>query len=86
MAKRSARERLNDIAESIDKIGRFLRGKAFEDFKTDALIHDAGVRNLEIVSEASRHVPANLKTKAAHIPCLMILPISAISSGMAMKA
>jgi len=26
------------------------------------------VRNLEIVSEASRHVPANLKTKAAHIP------------------
>jgi uncharacterized protein with HEPN domain len=68
MAKRSPRERLKDIAESIDKIGKFLGGKAFEDFRADALIHDAVVRNLEIVSEASRHVPSALRTSVPHIP------------------
>jgi len=68
MAKRSARERLQDIADSIGKIDRFLANKSFADFKTDALIHDAVVRNLEIVSEASRHVPKELKAKASDIP------------------
>lgn len=67
-AKRSIRERLRDIEEAIEKIGRFLAGKSFDDFKHDALIHDAVVRNLEIVSEASRHVPSPVKAKAPHIP------------------
>ncbi|MGH6869948.1 MAG: HepT-like ribonuclease domain-containing protein [Rhizomicrobium sp.] len=67
MAKRSARERIKDIAESIDKVERFLMGKTFDDFRTDALVHDAVVRNLEIVSEASRHVPADVKSRAPHI-------------------
>jgi uncharacterized protein with HEPN domain len=31
------------------------------------LIHDAVVRNLEIVSEASRHIPAELKATAPQI-------------------
>jgi uncharacterized protein with HEPN domain len=68
MAKRSARERLKDIAKSIEKVERFLIGKAFDDFRTDALIHDAVVRNLEIVSEASRHIPEDVKAQASHIP------------------
>jgi uncharacterized protein with HEPN domain len=68
MTKRSATERLRDILEAIEKIERFLSGHDFEIFKTDALIHDAVVRNLEIVSEASRHVPEELKAKAPHIP------------------
>lgn len=68
MAKRSARERLNDIARSIDRIGRFLDGKTYDDFRHDALVHDAVVRNLEIVSEASRHVPDTIKSRAPHIP------------------
>jgi uncharacterized protein with HEPN domain len=68
MAKRSVRERLRDIADSIEKIEQFLAGKSFEDFKTSALVHDAVVRNLEIVSEAGRHVPKEIKAKAPHIP------------------
>ncbi len=68
MVKRSVRARLNDVAEAIDKIGQFLRDKSFEDFRTVALIHDAVVRNLEIVSEASRHIPPGVKARASHIP------------------
>jgi len=68
MAKRSVPERLADIAESIAKIGRFLAGKTYQDFRNDALVHDAVVRNLEIISEASRHVPTACKEKQRHIP------------------
>lgn len=67
MTDRSARERLLDIANAVAKIERFLAGKSFEDFCSDDLVHDAVVRNLEIVSEASRHVPAELKAKVTHI-------------------
>jgi len=48
---RSPVERLSDIATAIEKIGRFLAGKSFEEFSSDALVHDAVVRNLEIISE-----------------------------------
>jgi uncharacterized protein with HEPN domain len=67
MGKRSARERLLDIEGAITKIDRFVAGKSFDDFRTDALVHDAVVRNLEIVSEASRYVPAEHKVKVPHI-------------------
>jgi uncharacterized protein with HEPN domain len=68
MAKRSPRERLLDIADCIAKIERFLAGQSYEVFRTNALIHDAVVRNLEIISEASRHVPEEVKAKEPGIP------------------
>jgi len=67
-AQRSARERLRDIEEAIEKINQFLSGKSFANFKQEAMLHDAVVRNLEIVSEASRHIPQSAKTKTSHIP------------------
>ncbi len=67
MVKRSARDRLQDIAGAIAKIDQFVAGKTFEDFSTDALVHDAVVRNLEIISEASRHVPDGIKARLPHI-------------------
>lgn len=67
MVKRSIRERLLDIAGSIEKIDSFLAGQSFEKFASSALIHDAVVRNLEIVSEASRYIPAELKQRTSHI-------------------
>lgn len=61
-------ERLGDIATSIGKIRRFLEGKSFADFSTDALVHDAVVRNLEIISEASRHIGEELKAQMPEVP------------------
>ena len=68
MAKRSARERLIDIATAIEKIQRFLTNVSFEGFCADERTHDAVVRNLEIISEGSRHVPDELKAVTPHIP------------------
>ena len=68
MAKRNTRERRLDIVAAIGKIERFLEAGTFESFHNDERTHDAVVRNQEIVSEASRHVPEELKTTAPHIP------------------
>ena len=68
MAKRSARERLLDITNAIEKINRFLAGISFENFSSNDLVHDAVVRNLEIISEASRHIPDPIKAKTLEVP------------------
>jgi Uncharacterized conserved protein len=65
---RTENERLGDIVESIEKIGRFLAGKTFADFSNDALVHDAVVRNLEIISEASRHLGDAMKARMSEVP------------------
>ena len=67
-AARSPVERLSDISTAIAKIRRFLAGKDFHDFSTDALVHDAVVRNLEIISEASRHLTDGLKAAMPEVP------------------
>ena len=65
---RTPQERLADIALAIEKIDRFLEGKSFRDFSDNELIHDAVVRNLEIISEASRHLTDALKATAPEVP------------------
>ena len=42
---------------SIERIDRFLAGQSFQRFSREALTRDAVVRDLEILSEASRHTP-----------------------------
>lgn len=67
-APRSQAARLEDIAEAIAKVQRFLTGKTFEDFSNDSLTHDAVVRNLEIISEASRHLTPEMKAQVPEVP------------------
>ncbi len=64
---RSPAERLADIASSISKVEKFLAGMTFAEFTADPLTHDAVVRNLEIISEASRHL-GDLTEKAPEVP------------------
>lgn len=66
--RRTSRERLSDMDAAITKIERFLSGKAASDFSNDAMLHDAVVRNLEVLSEASRHVDDSLKAYAPEVP------------------
>ena len=68
MTKRTPIERLDDIAVAIGKIDTFPSGKTFDDFSTDALVHDAVVRNLEIISEASRHLDHALRARMPEVP------------------
>lgn len=54
---------LSDIKEAAEKIETFTRGMNFEQFKKDSKTIDAVIRNLEIIGEASRHIPQRIKTK-----------------------
>ncbi len=64
MSKRDPRLFLADILEAIEKIERYTHGLTREELWEDDLVADAVVRNLEIIGEAARHVPEDLR--AAH--------------------
>ena len=63
---RSARERLQDILEAIAHIERYARRgrQAFED---DELVQSWCVRHLQIIGEAARRVPPEVRSLAPEI-------------------
>ncbi|TDH39056.1 DUF86 domain-containing protein [Pseudohoeflea suaedae] len=60
--------RLQDIVDSIDKIDALLEGNRFEDLYRDDVRRAAFERFLEILSEASKHIPENLKNEEPAVP------------------
>jgi uncharacterized protein with HEPN domain len=60
--------RLRDIVDAVDQIEIILDDKTFVDVFSDRLLRAGFERFLEIISEASRHVPLELKAKAVQIP------------------
>lgn len=59
--------RLLDMIENIDKATEFVTGYTYDRFVDDDRTIYAVVRALEIVSEASRHVPDEIKKRHAAI-------------------
>ena len=59
----STRRWLNDIRSQIELLQRFLGDLDYEAFKDDQLRFYAVTRCLEIISEASRRLPEDLKTR-----------------------
>lgn len=68
MSAPTVADRLAHIADAIDSIARFTRGKTEAEFSADPMLRDAVERNLERLSEASRHVPDDLKALRPDIP------------------
>ncbi len=54
--------RLTDILEAIAGIERVIGGTTFEEYQRDWTLRLATQRAVEIVSEASRHIPRKLKS------------------------
>ena len=65
---RSPDPALDDILDSIANIDRVLSGKTFHDFEGDWLLRRGVERGIEIISEASRRIPAELRALRAEIP------------------
>jgi len=68
MSSRDCSVRIQDILRAIEKIGRFTKRMTLNQFKKNELVIDAVVRNLEIIGEASRSIPATVKRAHADIP------------------
>lgn len=60
-------QRLRDLVENIDAIASFTAGMDFAGFIDDRKTVYAVVRALEIISEASRRLPEDLKCRHPHI-------------------
>lgn len=63
MAGQRVLERLEHIPEAISRIERFMEGKRRGRFLSDPLLVDAVERNIERISEASRHIPEEMKAR-----------------------
>jgi uncharacterized protein with HEPN domain len=58
---------LDEIFKAIDGIQSAIREKTFAEFEADWLLNHAVQRGLEIISEASRHLPVELKSTQPQI-------------------
>jgi uncharacterized protein with HEPN domain len=63
MARAPVADRLRHILDAIAKIETLTAGKAFDDYAANWVTRDAIERNLERISEASRHIPSVLKAR-----------------------
>ena len=61
MSKREWKLFIEDILESIRLIKNYVENMGFDDFKNDRKTIDAVVRNFEIIGEASRFIPDEIK-------------------------
>lgn len=68
MPPRSPRQRLEDIREAIVAAETFTARRSLADYRGDRMLQLALERNVEIISEASRHIPENLRAQHPGIP------------------
>jgi|SRR5215217_6359413 uncharacterized protein with HEPN domain len=60
-------DRLQDVLEAIQEIEVMLAGMSFEQFSADNIRRMAAERYLEIVCEAARHLPNDVKQRSSEI-------------------
>ena len=68
MSLRKPRLYVEDIKESIRKIGDYTHGMTFDDFSADNKTIDAVVRNLSVIGEAVKNIPEEVKSKYPDVP------------------
>ena len=68
MAAKTVRLYLEHIREAIGLIEQYARGRQRQDLDREPMLRQAIERNLEIISEASRRLPAAIKTRHPDIP------------------
>jgi len=59
---------IQDILDAIQKAEEFVGTMSYEDFLADDKTKSAVVRELEIIGEATKHVPSHIRRRYPHIP------------------
>jgi uncharacterized protein with HEPN domain len=52
---------LRDILNSINKVQNYSENMSYKEFKEKEMVQDAIVRNLEIIGEAVKNIPADIR-------------------------
>ncbi|KPL01927.1 MAG: hypothetical protein AMJ73_09490 [candidate division Zixibacteria bacterium SM1_73] len=58
---------LKDILEAVRKIKKYTENISVDDFVKDELIQDGVVRNLEIIGEAVKNLPEDIKSSKSQV-------------------
>jgi len=59
---------LKDIRDSMKAIEEFTDGMSFEEFKEDDKTSSAVLRKLEVIGEATKHIPEEIRKKKPQLP------------------
>jgi uncharacterized protein with HEPN domain len=59
---------LKDIVAAMDAIEKFVEGIDFDRFQNDDLISSAVIRKFEVIGEASKNIPDDVRSKYPQIP------------------
>jgi uncharacterized protein with HEPN domain len=59
---------LQDIADAINAIESFVKDMNFDAFKEDDRTSSAVIRKFEIIGEATKNIPANIKKEYPQVP------------------
>lgn len=59
---------LRDILENMKYAREFIQGMMFEQFAKDKKTANAVLRSIEIIGEATKHVPDSIRGRYPHIP------------------
>jgi uncharacterized protein with HEPN domain len=68
MKTRDYRDFLNDILEAINDIGNFIDDLSYESFIKDRKTLYAVAHSFEVIGEATKNIPANVKAEHKDVP------------------
>jgi uncharacterized protein with HEPN domain len=66
--KRVLSDYISDIFNAIVEVENFTYGMSFEEFLKDRKTINAVIRSLEVMGEAAKKIPENIKTKFPDVP------------------
>lgn len=66
--KRDYRDYIADIISSIKHVEQFTKGLSYEEFFKDVKTSNAVIRSLEVIGEASKKIPEEIRKKYSDIP------------------
>jgi len=68
MKRRTYRLYIEDILASMNKIEKYISGLTYDAFEKNEMVVDAVIRNLEIIGEAAKNIPEEIREKHSEIP------------------
>ena len=66
---------ITDMREFCARVTEYTDGLSREEFEKTRLVYDATLRNLELIGEAARNVPDEVRAKAPDVPWRRVIAV-----------